>query len=140
MLEIGLVEIRAAQGIVDAGVALDAEARILEVHRARDRHVAGLFIVGDRVRRDGALVLMELHVAGKHREAVGIERCAVAVDADRDDRRREIAAGAGACAWAGRGTCRRRGPRRLPEGRKRRPMRLELEKPWAKSDRLSRYT
>ena len=91
--EIGLIEKSAAQGIVGAVGALDAEARILEVHRARHRDLAGLLVVGDPICGNGALVLMHLHVAGENRHSGRyIERGAVALDLDamivaRDDHR-----------------------------------------------------
>ena len=90
-VKICLVEIGASEHIVSAGVAGDAELRILEVHRSLDRHLAGLLIVGDAVRGDRAQVLMDLHVSGQDGEPVGVERRSVTVDANavvvvRDDR------------------------------------------------------
>ena len=96
-LEIGPVESGARHVIVGAGVAVDAELRIFEVHGSLDHQFSALFIVGDRIRRDAAFVLMNLHVAGEDREAGGIERRRVAVDANQmiagsDDHRRSLLA------------------------------------------------
>ena len=79
-LEVGLVEIRSAQRIVAAGVAVYAQLRVFEIHRPFDRQFAGFFIVRDRIRPDGACVLAYLNVSGQYGEAVGVERCGVAVD------------------------------------------------------------
>ena len=89
-LKVRAVEIGRAIDVVAAGVAADAQFRILEIHAAFDGNVARLVVVGHRIRGHAARVLANLDATVQHGIAVGVDLGLVAVDVNPMIVRRDV--------------------------------------------------